>query len=56
MAYETYFADPLRMLRQEELERMHLLRDTLDVVQPINANDDLDALEPLLERGDSVDN
>ena len=47
-------ADPFRMLCQEELERVQLLGDTLDVVQTVNANDDLHAVEALLERGDAL--
>jgi len=38
------------MLLQERLETEQLLRDTLDVVQPIDADDDLDTLKPPLER------
>jgi hypothetical protein len=37
------------MLRQEHLKRVHLLRDALDVVEAVNANDDLDAREALLK-------
>lgn len=37
------------MLRQEELESVELLRDTLDVVQTINTYDDLATAEALLE-------
>ena len=44
------------MLRQEKLQSMKLLRNTFDVVQPINANDDFDALEALLELLNSVNN
>ena len=50
----THLADPLRVLREEELEPVQLLRDALDVVEPVDADDDLDALEALLERGDAV--
>lgn len=42
------------MLAQEELERVQLLRDALDVVQAVDADDDLDALEPALERFDAI--
>lgn len=45
----THLADPLRVLGQEQLERMQLLRHALDVVQPVDAHDDLDAAEPVLE-------
>lgn len=37
------------MLRQEDFESVQLLGNTLDVVQAVNTNDDLDPLEPLLE-------
>ena len=42
-------ADPFRMLCQEELERVQLLRDTLDVVEPVDTDDDLDTVEAVLE-------
>lgn len=38
----THLADPLGMLGEENLERLQLLRHTLDVVQAINTNHDLD--------------
>ena len=50
----THLADPLRVLRQEYLQRVQLLRDTLDVVQSVHTNDDLASLEPLLECLESV--
>jgi hypothetical protein len=40
--------DPLRVLREEELERVQLLRNTLDVVKAVDANDELDTLKPAL--------
>ena len=42
------------MLRQEELESMKLLRDTLDIVQAIDTDNDLDTTEALLELGDTI--
>lgn len=47
------FPDPFRMLRQEDFERMHLLRHALDVVETINADDDFAPLEALFELGNS---
>lgn len=46
---ETYLADPFWMLGEEELEGVEFLWDTLDVVQTINADDDLHAIKTLLE-------
>jgi len=37
------------MLRKEQLKRVQLLRDALDVVQTVDTNDDLAALETLLK-------
>jgi hypothetical protein len=36
------------MLREEELERVQLLRNTLDVVKAVDANNELDTLKPAL--------
>ena len=44
-----YLADPFRMLRKEHLESMKLLRDTLDVIQTVDTDDDLDPIESLFE-------
>jgi hypothetical protein len=44
------FANPLRMLGQEDLERMQLLWDAFDVIESINTNNQLDALELSLQR------
>ena len=46
---ENNFADPLGMLGQEEFESVQLLWDTLDVVQSVDTNDDLDVSEAVLE-------
>jgi hypothetical protein len=46
---EDDLADPLGVLVQKGLERVQLLRDTLDVIQSIDSDDDLDALETLLQ-------
>lgn len=48
-------ANPLRMLCEEEFERMHLLRNTFDVIETVNTHDDLDALEALFHLLYSVD-
>ena len=42
------------MLCEEEFERVQFLRDTFDVVQPIDSDDDLYAIESLLERRDAL--
>lgn len=48
--HQDDFANPLGVFCQEDLKSMQLLRNTLDVVQTIDTNDQLDALELLLER------
>jgi hypothetical protein len=50
----SYLSDPLGMLRQEKFESMKLLRNTLDIVQAIDADNDLDTTEALLELCDSI--
>ena len=47
---ENDLADPFGVLGEEELERMQLLRYTLDVVEPIDTHYDLDAIEALFKR------
>ncbi len=44
------------MLRQEQFQGVQLLRDTFDVIQPVDADDDFDALEALFELFYSVNN
>jgi hypothetical protein len=51
---EDNLSDPLWVLSEEELERMKLLRNTLDVVEPVDSNDDLDAVEALLEGNNTL--
>ena len=41
------------MFCEEDFERMQLLGHTLDVVQAVDTNNELDALELLLERSNS---
>jgi hypothetical protein len=45
----TNLAYPFRVLRQEEFKGVQFLRNTLDIVQTINPNDDLNATEALLQ-------
>lgn len=52
----TNLANPFRMLCEEEFESVQLLRNTFDVIEPVDANDDFHAAETLLELGDAVDN
>lgn len=47
-------ADPLGMLCEEKLESVELLRHALDIVESVDANDNLDAVEALFERGDAL--
>lgn len=51
---EHNFPDPLRVLIQEHFEGVQLLRDALDVVQTVDSDDELDALELLLQLRDSL--
>lgn len=52
--HEHDLAPPLRVLREEHLERVQLLRHALDVVQAVDAHDELDALEFAPQRGDAL--
>jgi hypothetical protein len=40
--------NPLRVLREEQFKRMHFLRNTFDIVETVDANDNLDAFKALL--------
>jgi phytoene dehydrogenase-like protein len=51
--YEDNLANPLRVLGKEDLESVQLLGHTLDVVQAVDTDNELDALELLLERCDT---
>ena len=46
---QHHLPDPFRVLRQEQLQRVEFLRNTLDVIQSIDTDDEFDAVEPLLE-------
>jgi hypothetical protein len=46
---EHDLSDPLGVLFEEHLESVKLLRYALDVVETVDADNDLDALEPLLK-------
>lgn len=48
------FPYPLWVVIQELLEAVELLRDTLDVVQPVHADDDLDSLEASFQAFDPL--
>ena len=52
--HEHNLADPLRMFRQENFKRMQLLWNTLDVIQTVDAHDDLDSLEFPFERRNAL--
>ena len=45
----TYLSDPLWMLCQEQLQCMKLLWYALDVIQSVDTNNNLDAIESLLK-------
>lgn len=48
LLFVTNLANPFRMLAQEELQSVQLLRNTFDVVQPIDTDNNLHAPEALL--------
>jgi hypothetical protein len=45
----AYLSDPLWVLCEEKLECVQLLGDTLDVIEAVNADDELHARKPLLQ-------
>ena len=47
--YKNNLADPLRVFGKEDLKSVQFLRNTLDIIQTVDADDKLDALELLLE-------
>lgn len=47
--HQNHLSDPFRVLRQEKLQCVELLGNTLDVIQSIYADNELNAVEPLLE-------
>ena len=49
----AHLSNPFRVLLQEQLERSQLLRYALDIIQPVNTDDQLDTAEPPLELLDS---
>jgi hypothetical protein len=48
------FADPLWMIGEEHFKGMKFLRDTFDVVQPIDSYNQLDPFELAREDGDAI--
>ena len=48
------FPDPLWVLSEEELECVELLGNALDIIKAVDADDDLDAVEALLEGSDTL--
>lgn len=54
--HQHNLADPFRMFCQEDFKRMKLLRNTFDVIETINANNQFDTLELLLECLDTLRN
>ena len=52
--YEDNLAHPLWVVAEEHLERMQLLRHTLDVIETVDANHKLHTLELLLQHGDAL--
>lgn len=51
---ENDFADPFRVLLEEDLHGVKLLRNTLDVIETVDADDEFDPLETALERLDAL--
>lgn len=52
---EDNLADPFWVLVEEDLHGVQLLRHSLDVVETIHTDDDLDAVETTTEGRDAVD-
>lgn len=50
------FADPLGVLGKESLKCLELLRDTFDIIQTVDTDDDLDAVKPCFQRTKAFDN
>ena len=50
---ENDLPDPFGVLSEEDFESVELLRDTLDVVETVNADDDFAAFESLAKGGDT---
>ena len=48
------FPDPLWVLSEEELKCMELLRNALDIIKPVDADDDFHAVEALLKGNDTL--
>ena len=46
--------NPLWVLSEEEFECVELLGNALDIIKAVNADDDLDAVEALLEGSDTL--
>ena len=53
LPYMTHLSNPFRVLLQEQLERSQLLWYSLDIIQSVNTDDQLDTAEPPLELLDS---
>jgi len=51
---EDDLADPLGVLLEEDLHGVELLRHALDVVEAVDADDELDALEPAPQGRDAL--
>ena len=52
--HEDNFSDPFWMFRQEYFECMELLRNSFDVIQSVNSDNQLDTFEFALQDGDAV--
>lgn len=52
---EHDFADPLWVLLEKHFESVQLLRHSLDVVETVDSDDDLDTFESSLEICDALD-
>jgi len=52
--WKAHFSNPLRVFCQEQLKSVKLLRNSLNVIQSIYSDDQLDTVESLLELLDSL--
>lgn len=51
---EDHLADPFRVLVEEDFKSVEFLRDALDVVEAVDADDDLDSFEATPKSGDTL--
>jgi hypothetical protein len=52
--HKDNLSDPFWVLSEEELKCMELLRNTLDIIKPVDADDDFHAVKALLKGSDTL--